>query len=182
MTKIRKLTVTLVTGRKDDAGTDATLILDFLQHAPIKSLPMPNLPDNENESGMTTIYPILNPNLNLEDFMPNFVQLRNDNTHNKPGWFCRAVFINAIDINNRTYSLVSMDNVNRWLAQDEPGGLTMELQINSSFGLLNVSNILDTASSIKTLSEQLVNNLSNLSDEDTHEWKENTLLNKNRGV
>ena len=138
MAKIDKLTVTLVTGRVEDAGSDATFYIDFLQYTPRKSIGMPNMPEDENEAGRTTIYNILNPDLYIEDFRPGFVELRNDNSGHKPGWFCRAVFINAIDNNNRNYSLVSMENVNRWLAADEPGGLTMPLEVRANFGFAPV--------------------------------------------
>jgi len=55
--------------------------------------------------------------------------LRNDNTGDNPGWRCGSVLIVGIGENGKYYPLVAMNNVDRWLAADEPEGLSSTLDI-----------------------------------------------------
>ena len=128
---IRELKVTMVTSDIEDAGSDAGFFLEFHQHNPKKSIQMPNLPHDEREAGATDTYRILDPDLKIEDFEQGYVRLRNDNTGNKPGWYCKSLFITAIDEDGNDHSLVDMPDVHRWLAASEPAGLEMVLDISN---------------------------------------------------
>lgn len=70
--------------------------------------------------------------LDTNEFVPGTVVLRNDNTKSNAGWRCESVLIVGIGENGRFYPLVAMPKVDRWLAADEPEGLSLPIDILKS--------------------------------------------------
>lgn len=125
MTELRKLWITLRTQDWPDGGTSSSFFLEF----PGKSIKLPDQPGNDLEQASSTTYLFAVHNLGTEDFVPGTVRLRNDNTNDKPGWRCQSVLIIGIAENGKFYPLVAMDDVDRWLAANEPEGLELLLDI-----------------------------------------------------
>lgn len=94
-----------------------------------KSFKLPDQPGNDLENSSSTSYLFHVNNLSTDDFVPGTVILRNDNTGFAPGWRCESVLIVGIGENGKYYLIVAMDDVDRWLAADEPEGLSMPLDI-----------------------------------------------------
>jgi hypothetical protein len=160
MANLRSLWIALTTAEVPLAGTDATLFLEF--NASGKSFKLPDQPGNDLEmpnvnpappsmgSSNGTIYLFDVNNLTTEEFLPGTVVLRNDNMADLPvgpdipnaplmGWRCQSILIVAMGEDGKFYTLVAMPNVNRWLAADEPEGLSIVLDIlkGTEIGLPN---------------------------------------------
>ena len=136
MATLRKLWVTLRTQDFPDGGTNANLWLDFQQSG--KSFKLPDQPGDDLERSASTTYDFNVDNLSTEDFIPGTVVLRNDNTGEKPGWRCKSVLIIGVGEDGKFYPVVAMSDVERWLAADEPEGLTLVLDIlrSSEIGVI----------------------------------------------
>jgi len=130
MAILRQLWVSLRTQDWPDGGTDANLFLDFNRIG--KSFKLPDQPGNDLEQAASTTYLFNVPDLDTADFAPGTVVLRNDNTGDKAGWRCESVLIVGNGEDGKFYPLVAMTNVDRWLAADEPEGLTLVLDILKS--------------------------------------------------
>jgi hypothetical protein len=127
MATLRQLWATLRTQDFPNGGTDANLFLEFGQSG--KSFKLPDQPGDDLERSASTSYLFNVPDLDTTEFTPGTVSLRNDNTGNAPGWRCESVLILGIGQDGKYYPLVAMTDVDRWLASDEPEGLTMTLDI-----------------------------------------------------
>jgi hypothetical protein len=127
MPALRKLWITLRTQDFPDGGTNANFFLEFLRSG--RSMRLPDQPGDDLERSASTTYDFNVDNLSTEDFQPGTVVLRNDNTGDKPGWRCKSVLIIGIGEDGKYYPLVAMSDVERWLAADEPEGLTLTLDI-----------------------------------------------------
>jgi len=149
MAQLRSLWVALTTADVALAGTDANLFLEF--NASGKSFKLPDQPGNDLEApglpffsanGTTYLFDV--NNLSTEEFVPGTVVLRNDATQELPsplpdipnapfaGWRCKSILIVGLGEDGRFYALVAMPNVDRWLAADEPEGLTIVLDVLKS--------------------------------------------------
>ena len=127
MADLRDLWIILKTADWPDGGTDANIFIEFLRSG--KSFKLPDQPGNDLEKASSTSYLFHVDQLTTQDFDPGTVILRNDNTGEKPGWRCKSVLIIGVGEDGKYYPLVAMDDVDRWLAADEPEGLTLTLDI-----------------------------------------------------
>ena len=145
MANLRSLWVALTTADVDLAGTDANLFLEFNLSG--KSFKLPDQPGNDLErpgvpffsaNGTTYLFDV--NNLTTQEFMPGTVILRNDSTIDPPigptipnapgaGWRCKSILVVGMGEDGKFYSLVAMPNVDRWLAADEPEGLSIVLDV-----------------------------------------------------
>ena len=146
MAVLRSLWVALTTADVALAGTDANLFLEF--NASGKSFKLPDQPGNDLEApglpffssnGTTFLFDV--NNLATEEFMPGTVMLRNDATQVMPdplpdipnapfaGWRCKSILVVGMGEDGKFYPLVAMPHVDRWLAADEPEGLSIVLDI-----------------------------------------------------
>lgn len=130
MAILRQLWVALRTQDFPNGGTDANLFLEFNRSG--KSFKLPDQPGNDLERAASTTYLFSVPDLDTADFVPGTVVLRNDNTGVAPGWRCESVLIVGAGEDGKFYPLVATTNVDRWLAADEPEGLTLPLDILKS--------------------------------------------------
>ncbi len=127
MANLKELWITLRTADWPDGGTDADFFIEFQQSG--KSFKLPDQPGGDLEQASSTSYLFHVDNLATTDFVRGTVVLRNDNTGDKPGWRCASVLVIGIGEDGKYYLLVAMDDVDRWLAADEPEGLTLTLDI-----------------------------------------------------
>lgn len=127
MATLRQLWVSLRTQDFPSGGTNANLFLELGQSG--KSFKLPDQPGDDTELSSSTTYLFNVPDLDTTEFVPGTVTLRNDNTGSRPGWRCEAVLVIGIGQDGKFYPLVAMTDVDRWLAADEPEGLTLTLDV-----------------------------------------------------
>lgn len=151
MAALRSVWVALTTDNVFLAGTDANLYLEF--NGSGKSFMLPDQPGNDLEqpllgSNATTFLFDVN-NLDTSEWVQGTVVLRNDATITPPkpipaipnapgaGWRCESILIVGLGEDGKVYPMVAMPNVDRWLAADEPAGLSIVLDVlkNSEIGL-----------------------------------------------
>ena len=147
MATLRQLWVTLSTADTFLAGTDADLFLEFgltgrvvkLPDQPGNDLEQPGLlpPFTPGSASNATTYIFDVDGLATSDFVPGTLTLRNGNQGPLPGppgqlgqeWRCHGVLIVGLGEDGKFYPLVAMPDVDRWLAADEPEGLTLKLDV-----------------------------------------------------
>lgn len=146
MAPLRSIWVALTTADVLLAGTDANLFLEF--NASGKSFKLPDQPGNDLEApgppmfsanGTTYLFGV--NSLDTDEFLPGTVVLRNDATQDLPspapdipnapfaGWRCKSILMVGMGEDGKFYPLVAMPNVDRWLAADEPEGLSIVLDV-----------------------------------------------------
>jgi len=101
-----------------------------------KSFKLPDQPGNDlktpttpglSSNGTTYLFDV--NNLGTEEWVPGTVVLRSDNTLPLAGWRCKSILIVGAGEDGKFYPMVAMPNVDRWLAADEPEGLSIVLDV-----------------------------------------------------